>query len=82
VLRILRQLLHRPAIRMDTMDERSLRNARFASFMANNNRRPVNTDRKDVLLALSRFMRLCLGAGVLGLVAWVALESARAIGVF
>jgi hypothetical protein len=87
VLPVLRRLCYRPAIRLGRIergprDRSHLRSERFASFLADNNRKTLNTDRQDVLLASRRIARLFLifaaGAGL----AWIALESARAVGMF
>jgi len=59
-----------------------LRNPRFVSFMATNNRRRIDTDLLDAMLRSRKWMinalRLALGSGV----AWVLLESARALSIF
>ena len=84
---VIRRLCYRPAIRLSRIergprDRMHLRSERFASFLAANNRKTINTDRQDALLVGRRIMRQLLifaaGAGL----AWIALESARAVGVF
>lgn len=84
---ILRRLFHRPVIRLGSLgygqrDSQRLRNERFASYLAANNRRSINTDRIDALLATRRFARQLLVLAALGLVTWFVVESAQAIGVF
>lgn len=59
-----------------------LRNERFASYLAANNRRSLNTDRQDALLTGRRVLRNALVVGLIALAVWVAVESASAIGVF
>lgn len=84
---ILRRLFYRPAIRLGSLGysqrgRKKLRNEGFASYLAANNRRTLNTDRQDALLATRRFARQLLVMAALGLVTWFVVESAQAIGVF
>jgi hypothetical protein len=84
VLRALKNLCHRPAIRFGlARDGRShLRDPRFVSFVAQSNRKTLDTDFHDAVLRGRKLARkafvvlLALGG------AWIALESARALSVF
>ncbi len=58
------------------------RSAQFASFMAQNNRRRVDTDLLDAVLRSRRLFRHVLKLGLAGGGAWVVLESARALSMF
>lgn len=59
-----------------------LRNPRFVSFMAENNRRRVDTDLRDAVLQGRKYVKYLLRLAVLGGGAWVVLESARALSTF
>ncbi|MCX6944954.1 MAG: hypothetical protein NT173_09380 [Opitutales bacterium] len=64
-------------------EARSLcRNPRFASFLAQNNRRALDTDFHDAVLRGRRWVRRALVALLAAAGAWIALESARALTVF
>lgn len=84
MLRLLRNLLHRPAVRsgLSRGPQGQIRNPRFVSFLAQNNRRTLDTDFHDTVLRGRRLARQALyvliGAGC----AWVVLESAKAISTF
>jgi hypothetical protein len=84
VLRVLLNLCHRPAIRFGLrQDPRGrFRDPRFASFMHESNRKPLDTDFHDVVLRSRKVMKnlFRLGIGLGG--AWVVLESAKALSVF
>jgi hypothetical protein len=87
VFGILRRLFYRPVIRLGSLGYnrrggQRLRSEGFASYLAANNRRSLNTDRQDALLATRRFARQMLVVAALGLVTWFVVESAQAIGVF
>jgi hypothetical protein len=84
VLRALRNLCHRPAVRFGlARDARSpLRDPRFVSFVAQSNRKLLNTDFHDAVLRGRKFgRRVLLALLVLG-GAWIVLESAQALSVF
>lgn len=84
VFRVLLNLLHRPAVRsgLSRGPQRQIRNPRFVSFLAQNNRKTLDTDFHDTVLRGRRLARQALyvlvGAGC----AWVVLESAKAISTF
>lgn len=84
----LRRLFRRPALELGSLGRRErsggvrLRNERFVSYLAANNRGSINTDAKDGLLALRRLFRTGLVLGLFALAAWVVVESASAVGVF
>ena len=84
MLRALKHLCHRPAIRFGlARDTRSpLRDPRFVSFVAQSNRKRLNTDFHDAVLRGRKLgRRIFLVLLALGC-AWVALESAKALSVF
>ena len=54
----------------------------FASFMAENNRRPFDTDLRDAVLKGRKLLKNLLRIGLALGGAWVVLESARALSVF
>jgi hypothetical protein len=58
------------------------RNARFASFMMESNRKPLDTHFHDTVLRGRRLLRQAILAGLVVGCAWIALESARALSVF
>lgn len=74
----------RPGLRFGlNRDARSrLRDPRFASFLADTNRKALNTDFQDAVLRGRRLVRQAFVLGLIGLAAWVVLESARALSVF
>ena len=84
MLRALQHLFHRPAIRLGVMDDaRGLcRNPRFASFLIQCNRKPLDTDFHDAVLRGRKLLRRALMLALVGGGAWIALESARALSVF
>ena len=85
MLRALKNLVHRPALRFGLARDRRhgrLRDPRFVSFVAQNNRKSLNTDLRDALLHSRVFFRKVLIAALILGVAWVAIESAQALSVF
>ena len=82
--RVIQHLFHRPAIRLgDMSDARGLcRNARFASFLIESNRKPLDTHFHDTLLRGRRLLRHALTLALAGVCVWIAFESARALSVF
>jgi hypothetical protein len=84
VFRFLLNLCHRPAIRFGLVrDPRGrFRDARFVSFMASSNRKALDTDLHDTVLRGRKMMRNVFRLAVVGGVAWVVLESAKALSVF
>ena len=85
MLRALKNLFHRPALRFGLARDRRhgrLRDPRFVSFVAQSNRKSLNTDLRDVVLnSRAFFRRVLLTAAILG-ATWVAIESAQALSVF
>ncbi len=85
MLRALKKLFHRPALRFGLARDRRhgrLRDPRFVSFVAQSNRKSLNTDLRDVMLnSRAFFRRVLLTAAILG-ATWVAIESAQALSVF
>ena len=84
MLRFLFNLCHRPAVRFGLRhDTRGrFREPRFVSFMAQNNRKKLDTDLHDAVLRGSKIARTVLKLALAGGVAWVVLESAKALSVF
>jgi hypothetical protein len=84
VLRVLRNLCHRPAIRSGLRQSSGGRFAapQFASFMARHNHRRIDTDLHDAVLRGRKLMRNLFRFALAGGVAWVVLESARALSMF
>jgi hypothetical protein len=88
MLRVLKNLFHRPAIRMGRVDNSRinptrLRNAQFVSFMSESGTlSPYHTDRYDARLKRRKLMKGLLGATVTAGAAWIVIESARALTIF
>lgn len=84
VLRALKALCHRPAVRFGlARDDRGrLRDPRFVSFVAQNNRKLLDTDFQDAVLRGRKFARRLIVAFLAFGGAWIVLESARALSVF
>lgn len=83
MLRVLLNFCHRPSVRFGLRrDSRGrFRDPRFASFMAQNNRK-LDTDFQDAVLRGRKFFRNVIRLAVAGGCAWVVLESAKALSVF
>ena len=84
MLRVLLNFCHRPAIRFGLrQDPRGrFRDPRFASFMHDVNRRPLDTDFHDAVLKGRKLMKNLFRLGIAVGGAWVVLESAKALSVF
>ena len=84
MLRALQNLFHRPAIRLGVMDDARgvCRNPRFASFLMQCNRKPLDTHFHDTVLRGRKLLRQALMLGLVAGCAWIAFESARALSVF
>jgi hypothetical protein len=85
VFRFLANLLHRPAIRFGLARDRRgsrLRDPRFVSFMAQTNRRSLDTDLQDAVLRGRKLARHAMIAAACAGAAWFALESAKALSIF
>ena len=84
----LKNLFHRPAIRMGRVDNSMirttrLRNAQFVSFMSQGDSlTPMSTDRYDSKLRRRKLLKLAFALSLAGGLAWVILESAHAITMF
>jgi hypothetical protein len=78
------RLFRRPAIRFGlAKDSRGrFRDPRFVSFLAQNNRKTLNTDFQDAVLRGRKFAKQILILLVAGGAAWVVLESAKALSMF
>jgi len=87
-MRTLRQWLHRPSIRMGSVDNSRIRttrirNAQFVSFFAENGCVSArNSDHHDARLRRQRLVRGIALVGVTALATWIVIESARAISLF
>jgi len=84
MLRAVLNSFHRPALRFGlTRDSRSrLRDPRFVSYLAQSNRKVLDTDFHDAVLRGRKLMRTFLRVALAGGCAWVVLESAKALTVF
>ena len=84
VRRFLQRLFHRPAVRFGlARDSRSqLRNTRFVSFLAESNRKSIDTDFQDAVLRGRRLFKQGLIVALIAGGAWVVVESAKALAVF
>ncbi len=84
MLRALLNFLHRPTLRFGlARDRRSrLRDPRFLSYLAQSNRKPLDTDFQDAVLRGRKLMRNLFRLALAGGCAWVVLESAKALSVF
>ena len=81
---LLKRILHRPAIRfgMESDSRGRFRDPRFVSFIAESNRKTLNTDFQDAVLRGRKLLRYALIAAVVCGGAWVVLESAHALSMF
>lgn len=79
-----RQLIGRRSLRFGLKRDGAsrLRDPRFASFLAQSNRRSLNTDFQDAVLRVRRLLRHALVLALVAAGAWVVLESAHAISIF
>jgi hypothetical protein len=84
VLRVLLNFCRRPPIRFGLgRDPRGrFREPRFASFMADANRRPLDSDRHDAMLKGRKAVKNVFRAGVALGAAWIVIESAKALSMF
>ena len=84
VLHFLLNLCRRPAIRFGLQrDPRGrFRDPRFASFMADSNRRPLDHDMHDAILKGRKAMKTLLRVGLALGGAWIVIESAKALSIF
>ncbi len=88
MLRTLFSLFRRPPVRMGRVDNSRMRttrirNAQFVSFFSSNDcvarRHP---DRHDQRLRRQKFTKSLITAGAATGLAWIAIESAKAISIF
>ena len=84
MLRALVNLCHRPAVRFGLQRDPHgrFREPRFVSFMAQSNRKALDTDLHDAVLRGRKLMRNVLLLALAGGCAWIMLESAKALTVF
>ncbi|MBI4623986.1 MAG: hypothetical protein HY736_12320 [Verrucomicrobia bacterium] len=84
MLRFVLNLCHRPTLRLGLQrDPRGrFRDPQFVSFMAQSNRRQLDTDLHDAVLRGRKIMRNLFRLAITGGCAWVVLESAKALSVF
>jgi hypothetical protein len=89
MLHALKQLFHRPAIRMGRVDNSRiqttrLRNAQFVSFFAENGNLGGfgGSDRYESRLRRRRYLKTALAIIVTAGAAWVVIESAQALSMF
>lgn len=86
MLRPLKNLLHRPAIRMGRVDNSCiqttrLRNAQFVSFISES-LHPYASDRYDARLRRRKRLKGVFALSLALGFAWVVLESANALSMF
>lgn len=83
-MRALLNLFHRPVHRSGlARDSRSrFRDPRFVSFLSANNRKTLNTDFQDALLRGRKMLKHAMIFALVAGMAWVMLESARAVSLF
>jgi hypothetical protein len=84
MISFLKNFFHRPAIRFGlSRDSRGkFRDPRFVSFIAQNNRKTLNTDFQDAVLQGRKLVRYGLVAALVCGGAWIVLESAHALSTF
>ena len=84
MLRFVLNLCRPPSLRSGlTRDRRGrFRDPRFASFLAETNRKTLDTDLQDAVVRGRRLVRRLLWVLAAGGGAWVVLESARALTLF
>ena len=88
MLYALKNLFHRPAIRMGRVDNSRiqttrLRNAQFVSFMSQSDSlAPMSMDRYDTKLRRRKRLKYTFALAIAIGVAWVVIESAHAISMF
>ena len=84
MLRFLLNLCHRPTLRFGLRRDRRgrFRDPRFVSFLAETNRKSLDTDLHDAVLKGRKLMKNVLRFGLAVGGAWVVLESAKALSVF
>ena len=87
MLRELRYWLHRPAIRMGSVDNSRihrtrLKNAQFISYLVESGFRQVNADHYEASLRRRRLGRNLLVGMLAAGMAWIVVESAQALSMF
>lgn len=84
MLRALLNLLRRPTLRFGMeRDSRSrLRDPRFISYLAQSNRKALDTDFHDAVLRGRKLARNLFRLALAGGCVWVVVESAKALSVF
>jgi hypothetical protein len=88
MIRVIKNLFHRPAIKMGRVDNSRihttrLRNAQFVSFITESGSlQPFSTDRYDARLRRRKMIKALLATGAAAGAAWVLLESAHALTMF
>lgn len=84
MLRLLLNVCRRPPIRFGLRrDPRGrFRDPRFASFMADSNRRALDHDLHDAVLKGRKMVKHLFRLALAGGCTWVVLESAKALSVF
>ena len=82
--RFLQMLFHRPAIRfgLDRDSRGRFRDPRFVSFLAQGNRKMLDTNFKDAVLRGRKLLRQALFVLLAAGGAWVVLESGKALAIF
>jgi hypothetical protein len=84
VRRAYKNVLHRPALRLALVEDArgACRNPRFVSFLAQSNRRTLDTPFQDAMVHGRKLMRRIAMISLIGGGTWIAIESIRALSVF
>ena len=84
MISLIKSLVHRPAIRngMARDSRGKFRDPRVVSFISDFNRKTLNTDFQDAVLRGRKFARYALVATLVGVGAWIVIESAHALSMF
>lgn len=80
MVRLLKRLFGRAPLGRDPRGR--FRDPRFVSFLAQSNRRTLNTDLQDAVLRGRRLCKQGMIAAVAAGAAWVLVESAKALSLF
>lgn len=76
-------LLHPPSRQHGRSELRGrFQNPQFVSFMAQNNRKRINSDLHDAVLRGSRLLKNVLRFALAGGCTWIVIESAKALSIF
>jgi len=88
MLSVLKNLFHRPAIRMGRVDNSRihttrLRNAQFVSFMSQGDSLcPFASDRYDSKLRFRKVLKFAFALALVAGLTWIVIESAHALSMY